>query len=83
MSSQQRNSRKYERMVLISVHLPKWMLEELDKLVREGKFPNRSEAIRVAIRDLLMREKMSEKEKERERKKDVLDIVRDVIVPGR
>jgi len=45
-----------ERMALISVHLPKQMLEELDELVSQGVFPSRSEAIRIAIRDLLYRE---------------------------
>ena len=77
----QKNSKKYERTILISVHIPKQMLEELDELVREGRFPNRSEAIRAAIRDLLIRERMRKKEGERE--KDMLDVVRDVIVPGR
>ena len=45
-----------ERMVLISVHLPKQMLEELDGIVSQSVFPSRSEAIRIAIRDLLYRE---------------------------
>jgi len=45
-----------EKMVLISVHIPKQMLEELDELVKRGTFPSRSEAIRIAIRDLLLRE---------------------------
>ncbi|WP_069807318.1 ribbon-helix-helix domain-containing protein [Vulcanisaeta thermophila] len=45
-----------EKMVLISVHIPKQMLEELDEYVRQGVFPSRSEAIRIAIRDLLYRE---------------------------
>ena len=44
-----------EKMVLISVHIPKKMLEELDELVAQGYLPSRSEAIRVAIRDLIMR----------------------------
>jgi Arc/MetJ-type ribon-helix-helix transcriptional regulator len=43
--------------VLISVHIPKQMLEELNELVKRGAFPSRSEAIRVAIRDLLFKEK--------------------------
>jgi len=42
-----------EKMMLISVHIPKRMLEELDEIVRRGYFPSRSEAIRVAIRDLI------------------------------
>ncbi len=45
-----------EKMALISVHIPKQMLEELDELVTRGIFPSRSEAIRIAIRDLLYRE---------------------------
>jgi Arc/MetJ-type ribon-helix-helix transcriptional regulator len=50
-------------MVLISVHLPKQTLEELDELVRQGVFPSRSEAIRIAIRDLLYRENSRNKAK--------------------
>ena len=46
-----------ERMVLISVHLPKQMLEEIDELASQGVFPSRSEAIRIAIRDLLYKER--------------------------
>jgi Arc/MetJ-type ribon-helix-helix transcriptional regulator len=45
-----------EKMILISLHIPKQMLEELDELVRQGVFPNRSEAIRIAIRDLIYKE---------------------------
>jgi Arc/MetJ-type ribon-helix-helix transcriptional regulator len=45
--------------VLISVHLPRQMVEELNELVRSGSFQSRSEAIRVAIRDLLIRERGS------------------------
>jgi len=48
-----------EDMVLISVHLPRQMVEELNELVRRGAFPSRSEAIRAAIRDLLIRERGS------------------------
>ena len=44
-----------EKMVLISVHIPKQMLEELDELIAKGVYPSRSEAIRIAIRDLLLR----------------------------
>jgi len=42
---------------LISVKIPEKYLEGLDILVKVKKmYPNRSEAIRVAIRDLLIRE---------------------------
>ena len=43
-------------MKLISVKLPEKYLEGLDTLVRIGVYPSRSEAIRVAVRDLLKRE---------------------------
>ncbi|MHA2402955.1 MAG: ribbon-helix-helix domain-containing protein [Candidatus Kariarchaeaceae archaeon] len=38
---------------LVTVHLPSEFLHGLDELVRLQKYPNRSEAIRVAIRDML------------------------------
>jgi len=42
-----------EKMVLISVHVPKRILEAVDGLVKEGILPNRSEAIRMALLILL------------------------------
>ncbi|TFG02354.1 MAG: ribbon-helix-helix protein, CopG family [Promethearchaeota archaeon] len=47
-------------MKLISVNLPEAYLKVLEILVSEGKFPNRSEAIRVAIRDLIKTEYLIE-----------------------
>lgn len=52
-----RTMAKGKKMILISVHIPKQALEELDELVRQGVFPSRSEAIRIAIRDLLYKER--------------------------
>ena len=43
-----------QNMVLISVHVPQQMLRELDELVMKGIYPSRNEAIRTAIRDLLL-----------------------------
>ena len=43
-------------MKLISVNLPESYLRVLEMLVVQGNFPNRSEAIRVAIRDLIKTE---------------------------
>jgi len=63
-----------EKMVLISVHVPKQMLEELDELVKKGIFPSRSEAIRIAIRDLIAKE--VEKRSDRVR-------IESIIIPGR
>jgi antitoxin ParD1/3/4 len=43
-------------MHLITVHLPEAYLAGLDDLVNERIYPNRSEAIRVAVRDMLKTE---------------------------
>ncbi|MFX0066250.1 MAG: ribbon-helix-helix domain-containing protein [Promethearchaeota archaeon] len=40
-------------MRLITCHLPEYFLDALNELVRSGRYPNRSEAIRCAIRDFL------------------------------
>jgi len=54
--------RKKERMILISVHIPIQILNDLDNLVTQGLFPSRSEAIRIAIRDMLYKEQANTKE---------------------
>jgi Arc/MetJ-type ribon-helix-helix transcriptional regulator len=54
--------RKKERMILVSVHIPIQMLNDLDNLVAQGLFPSRSEAIRIAIRDMLYKEQANTKE---------------------
>ena len=43
-------------MRLIAVHLPERIVEDIQRLVEKGLYPNRSEAIRNALRDLLKRE---------------------------
>jgi len=40
----------------VSVKIPERYIEELNKLVESGRYRNISEVIRVAIRDLLLRE---------------------------
>lgn len=40
-------------MKLITLYLPETYLKALDQLVSERFYPNRAEAIRVAIRDLI------------------------------
>jgi len=40
-------------MKLITLYLPETYLKALDQLVNERFYPNRAEAIRVAIRDLI------------------------------
>jgi Arc/MetJ-type ribon-helix-helix transcriptional regulator len=41
---------------VVTVHLPAAYVEAIDELVRRGVYPNRAEAIRMAVRDLIRRE---------------------------
>jgi len=43
-------------MQLITLHLPVSYLEGIEELVKKRVYPNRSELIRVAVRDLLKSE---------------------------
>jgi antitoxin ParD1/3/4 len=42
-----------DELKLITLYIPETYLRALDKLVGEKYYPNRAEAIRVAIRDLV------------------------------
>lgn len=42
-----------DEMKLITLYLPEPYIKALDQLVTERFYPNRAEAIRVAIRDLI------------------------------
>ncbi|MFX1450896.1 MAG: ribbon-helix-helix domain-containing protein [Promethearchaeota archaeon] len=46
-------------MKLVTLHLPDTYIQDLEKLVQQKRYPNRSEAIRVAVRDLLKSEAWS------------------------
>ena len=41
------------RLVIVAVHLPKIYVDKLEELVRRKLYTNRSEAIRMAVRDLI------------------------------
>lgn len=43
-------------MRLITLHLPESYIKDLDGLVDERFYPNRAEAIRIAVRDMLVNE---------------------------
>jgi len=58
---------------LISVNLPESYLKVLEILVAEGKFPNRSEAIRVSIRDLIKTEYLIEESIEKNNHPPILE----------
>lgn len=47
-------------MKLITVHLPEEFVSGIHELVTRGRYPTRSEVIRVAIRDLLKDELWNE-----------------------
>ena len=47
---------KESKMKLITVHLPESYIEGLAELIKQRRYPSRSEAIRVAVRDLLAKE---------------------------
>ena len=57
MATTQTTDRDRERtgqsMSRVTVRMPDQQVEEIDELIDAGTFPNRSEAIRAAIRDLL------------------------------
>jgi len=44
------------RLVVVAVHLPKIYVDKLEELVKRKLYVNRSEAIRMAIRDLIFNE---------------------------
>jgi len=43
---------------VVTVHLPEAYIEAIDQLVKRKLYPNRAEAIRMAIRDFIMEEAM-------------------------
>ena len=55
------------KMKMLTVYIPETYIKALDLLVLEERFPNRSEAIRTAIRDLI-KEEILLKEKTKKRK---------------
>jgi len=59
---------------LISVNLPVSYLRVLEILVSEGKFPNRSEAIRVGIRDLIKTEYLIDESIKRNVETNFIDV---------
>ncbi|MCS7125788.1 MAG: ribbon-helix-helix domain-containing protein, partial [Aigarchaeota archaeon] len=45
-----------KNMVIVTIHIPKIHVEAIDELVKNRIYPNRSEAIRMAIRDFIQSE---------------------------
>jgi len=42
-----------DNMERVTLRIPKQQIEEVEQMVETGKFPNRSEAIRSAVREML------------------------------
>ncbi len=47
---------EHRGLKLVTIHLPEAFLEGIEELVKSRIYPNRSEAIRIAVRDLLKNE---------------------------
>ena len=57
-------------MERVTLRIPKQQIEEVERMVDTGEYPNRSEAIRSAVRDMLAeqdtaKERPSEKREKR------------------
>ncbi|MHA2212151.1 MAG: ribbon-helix-helix domain-containing protein [Candidatus Thorarchaeota archaeon] len=61
-------------MRLIAVHIPERIVTDIERLVEKGLYPNRSETIRIAIRDLLKRELW---EQEKIEQKPLIEVAED------
>ncbi len=48
-------------MRVVTICMPESYVEGVDKLIKRGMYPNRSEVIRIAIRDLLVEELWGER----------------------
>jgi antitoxin ParD1/3/4 len=58
-----------KNMKMITVYIPEKYIESMDLMVLEERFPNRSEAIRAAVRDLIRNEYLLNKAIEKNKMK--------------
>ncbi len=54
-------------MERVTLRIPKQQIEEVEQMVDTGEFPNRSEAIRSAVRDMLNEQDGERDERSRNR----------------
>jgi Arc/MetJ-type ribon-helix-helix transcriptional regulator len=52
-------------MERVTLRIPKQQIEEVERMVETGEYPNRSEAIRAAVRDMLNEQDESGRERSR------------------
>ncbi|AKU06702.1 MULTISPECIES: ribbon-helix-helix domain-containing protein [Haloferax] len=51
-------------MERVTLRIPKQQIEEVERMVETGEFPNRSEAIRSAVRDMLNEQTTDKRQRE-------------------
>ncbi|WP_396610593.1 ribbon-helix-helix domain-containing protein [Haloferax sp. S1W] len=51
-------------MERVTLRIPKQQIEEVERMVETGEFPNRSEAIRSAVRDMLNEQTADSRQRE-------------------
>ncbi|MDS0297847.1 ribbon-helix-helix domain-containing protein [Halogeometricum sp. S1BR25-6] len=49
-------------MERVTLRIPKQQIEEVERMVETGEFPNRSEAIRSAVREMLNEQQVENRE---------------------
>ncbi|MFC6752715.1 ribbon-helix-helix domain-containing protein [Halorubrum tibetense] len=54
-------------MERVTLRIPKQQIDEVEQMVETGEFPNRSEAIRSAVRDMLNEQDGEREERSRNR----------------
>ncbi|WP_418284205.1 ribbon-helix-helix domain-containing protein [Halorubrum sp. DTA46] len=54
-------------MERVTLRIPKQQIDEVEQMVETGEFPNRSEAIRSAVRDMLNEQDGEREERGRSR----------------
>ncbi|GAB7010370.1 ribbon-helix-helix domain-containing protein [Halorubrum trueperi] len=54
-------------MERVTLRIPKQQIDEVEQMVETGEFPNRSEAIRSAVRDMLNEQDGEREERSRSR----------------
>ncbi|MFC7129096.1 ribbon-helix-helix domain-containing protein [Haloferax chudinovii] len=51
-------------MERVTLRIPKQQIEEVERMVETGEFPNRSEAIRSAVREMLNEQTADKRQRE-------------------
>ena len=52
-------------MERVTLRIPKQQIEEVERMVETGEYPNRSEAIRAAVRDMINEDSAERRDKKR------------------